>query len=52
MTGMVATLVDEAAVDNVVAHIRTMPDNPTAQTIEGDVENGRKFTRLCLLSRQ
>jgi cytochrome c oxidase subunit 2 len=35
MTGMVAMLADEQAVDNVVAHIRTFPDNPVEQTSQG-----------------
>ena len=47
MTGMVATLVDESAVDNVVAHIRTMPDNPISQTVQGDVANGQKIYAVC-----
>jgi len=47
MIGMVATLVNEAAVDNVVAHIATLPDNPTAATVEGDVENGKAIYTTC-----
>jgi len=47
MIGMVATLTDEAAVDNVVAHIQTLPDNPAASTIEGDVEHGKKLYTVC-----
>ena len=47
MIGMVATLANEAAVDNVVAHIATLPDNPTAATVEGDVDNGRAIYTTC-----
>jgi cytochrome c oxidase subunit 2 len=47
MIGMVATLVDEAAVDNVVAHIQTLPDNPITATIDGDVEHGKKLYTVC-----
>ncbi len=47
MAGMVATLADEAAVDNVVAHIATFPDNPSAATIEGDIESGRDKYVVC-----
>ena len=47
MIGMVATLADEAAVDNVVAHIATLPDSPTAATVAGDVENGRAIYTTC-----
>ena len=44
---MVATLANEAAVDNVVAHILTFPDNPPEQTVTGDVEAGRKHYNTC-----
>lgn len=47
MAGMVATLVDEAAVDNVVAHIQTLPDNPAAPTIDGDLAHGKKLYVVC-----
>jgi len=47
MKGMVATLANEAAVDNVVAHIATLPDNPTAATIEGDLDNGKHIYNVC-----
>ena len=47
MIGMVASLVDEQAVDNVVAHIRTFPDNPVATTIAGDVRAGADEYRVC-----
>ena len=47
MKGMVATLANEVAVDNVVAHIMTLPDNPTAATIEGDLDNGKHIYNVC-----
>jgi len=47
MIGMVATLPDEQAVDNVVAHIRTFPDNPATTTIEGDTGAGAEEYRIC-----
>ena len=47
MIGMVATLADEAAVDNVVAHIATLPDNSLKATVEGDVENGKSIYAVC-----
>ncbi len=47
MIGMVATLADEQAVDNVVAHILTFPDNPVASTIEGDIAKGKKHYTTC-----
>jgi cytochrome c oxidase subunit 2 len=47
MIGMVATLADESAIDNVVAHIQTLPDNDSAATVEGDVESGQKLYTTC-----
>jgi cytochrome c oxidase subunit 2 len=47
MIGMVATLADEQAVDNVVAHIQTFPDSAAAATIEGDVGSGQKHYNIC-----
>ncbi len=47
MIGMVATLADEQAVDNVVAHIRTFPDNPPASTIDGNAASGQKHYNIC-----
>ena len=47
MIGMVATLADEQAIDNVVAHIRTFPDNAVISTIEGDVASGQKHYNIC-----
>ena len=47
MIGMVATLADEQAVDNVVAHIQTLPDNAASATINGDVASGQKHYNIC-----
>lgn len=47
MIGMAATLADEQAVDNVIAHILTFPDNPVASTIEGDIARGQKYYNVC-----
>jgi len=47
MIGMVATLPDERAIDNVVAHILTFPDVPVAPTIEGDLAAGKKHYTMC-----
>ena len=47
MIGMVATLANESAVDNVVAHIATLPDKPPEVTISGDVENGKQIYVVC-----
>jgi len=47
MIGMVATLVDEQAIDNVVAHIQTFPDAAVDTTIEGNVASGQKHYNVC-----
>lgn len=47
MAPMSMTLANEAAIDNVVAHIQTLPDNPTPATIEGNVVNGEKLYAVC-----
>ncbi|NOX67691.1 MAG: c-type cytochrome [Gammaproteobacteria bacterium] len=47
MAPMAATLVNDAAIDNVIAHIQSLPDNPAAKTIEGDVAAGAKNYAIC-----
>jgi len=47
MAPMAATLVDEAAIDNVIAYIRSLPDTPAPQTVSGDVRNGAKIYANC-----
>ena len=47
MVAMAATLTDDAATNNVMAHIQTFPDAPTPKTIEGDVANGEKLYGIC-----
>ena len=47
MAPMAATLVDDAAIANVIAHIQTLPDEAAAPTIEGDLENGARLYRVC-----
>ncbi len=47
MAPMAATLVDEAAINNVVAHIQTLPDNASQATVQGDVARGEKLARVC-----
>jgi len=43
MAPMAATLGDDAAIDNVSAYIRTLPDNPAPHTVKGNANNGRKL---------
>ena len=47
MAPMANTLVDEAAIANVVAHIGTFPDEPAPVTISGDVARGAKLAEVC-----
>jgi cytochrome c oxidase subunit 2 len=47
MAPMAVTLVNDAAIDNVIAHIQTFPDNPSPATIDGDVVNGQRLYNLC-----
>ena len=43
MAPMVATLTNDAAINNVIAHIGTLPDNSAPDTIEGDAANGKEL---------
>ena len=47
MAPMAAILVNDAAVDNVLAYIGTLPDIPAPHTVEGDVAHGAKLYVLC-----
>ncbi|MDJ0940995.1 MAG: c-type cytochrome [Woeseiaceae bacterium] len=47
MAPMAATLATEAAVNNVVAYIRTFPDVAAEATVTGDEHAGRKTAAVC-----
>ncbi len=47
MIGMVATLATEESIDNVVAHITSLPDTKPESTIDGDVDNGKRLYAVC-----
>ena len=47
MAPMAATLADDAAIDNVVAYIRTLPDNPAPATVKGNARNGQERYVSC-----
>ena len=47
MAPMAATLVDEAAIDNVVAYITSLPDTKPEVTISGDVDRGKEIYITC-----
>ncbi len=47
MAPMVTTLVDDQAVEDVIAYIRTFPDLPVEPTIVGDADRGRDIYTTC-----
>jgi cytochrome c oxidase subunit 2 len=47
MAPMAATLVDYAAIENVVAYIQTLPDTPSVATVQGDVAAGEDIYVTC-----
>ena len=47
MAPMAAMLVDEASLNNVVAYIDSLPDQPSAPTVQGDVERGESLYVTC-----
>jgi cytochrome c oxidase subunit 2 len=46
MAPMAATLSD-AAIDNVIAYIKTLPDNLAPTTVNGNAKNGQKPFMTC-----
>jgi cytochrome c oxidase subunit 2 len=47
MAAMSGMLVDEAAIENVITYIETLPNKAAQTTISGDVEAGRKIYVTC-----
>jgi cytochrome c oxidase subunit 2 len=47
MAPMAATLADDAAIQNVVAYIASLPDTPAAPTIQGNVRVGMERFETC-----
>ncbi len=47
MAPMASTLVDDAAMNNVIAYIETLPDTPAPATVQGDVAHGEKLYATC-----
>jgi len=47
MAPMAATLSDDAAIDNVVAYIKTLPDKPAAPTVKMNTTNGQQLYVTC-----
>lgn len=47
MAPMARTLATDAAIDNVIAHIQTFPDQSTETSVEGDLADGGSRYRVC-----
>ena len=47
MAPMTVTLVDERAVDNVVAYVQTFSDEPAPSTVVGDIDRGKDIYVTC-----
>jgi cytochrome c oxidase subunit 2 len=47
MAPMVATLADDAAVNNVVAYIKTLPESPAPSTLNDNTTDGRNIYVTC-----
>ncbi|MBE0627284.1 MAG: c-type cytochrome [Burkholderiales bacterium] len=47
MAPMAATLTDDAAVNNVVAYIKTLPENPAPVTLKDNATDGRSIYVTC-----
>lgn len=47
MRGMAATLADDRAINDVAAHIATLPDGPSVATIDGDLSRGKALYATC-----
>jgi cytochrome c oxidase subunit 2 len=47
MAPMAATLPDDAAIDNVTAYIKTLPNTPAPATVKGNANNGRARYVTC-----
>ena len=48
MAPMAATLADDAAIDNVIAYIATLPETDAPATISGDTERGAEIFATCV----
>ncbi len=47
MAPMAATLADEAAIDNVIAYIQTLPDFQPEHSVVGDIQRGEEIYVTC-----
>jgi cytochrome c oxidase subunit 2 len=49
MAPMVATLFNEQAIDNVIAYITSLPDDPAPATVRGDLQHGQELYQGCVV---
>jgi cytochrome c oxidase subunit 2 len=49
MAPLAATLPNDAAVNNVIAYLDTLPDTPAPKTISGDVARGKELYENCAI---
>ena len=47
MRPMAMSIVDEAAIENLIAYVQTLPVNPPAITVEGDAVAGKVAYAVC-----
>ena len=47
MGPMANTMATDQAVEDVIAYIQTLPDEPTEKTVVGDIENGKDIYNTC-----
>jgi cytochrome c oxidase subunit II len=47
MAPMAATLADDAAINNVIAFIKTLPDTPAPATVNGTAKHGQESYETC-----
>lgn len=47
MAPMAATLADDAAIDNVVAYIKSLPDHPAPRTLQQKTVSGQRLYATC-----
>lgn len=47
MRPMAMSIVDEAAIENLIAYVQTLPVNPPAITVEGDAAAGKVAYAVC-----
>lgn len=47
MAAMMVALADDSAMRNVIAYVQSLPDNPAPQSVEGNIDRGRRYYGSC-----